>query len=448
MNICVLSGSPKGERSITYQTVLYLQKKYPDDCFETLFAGQKIHSLEKDMTPALSALKKADLLLFCYPVYTFLVPYQLHRFLELVKSSGVDFSGKFAAQLSTSMHFFDVTAHSFLRENCADMGLFYLGGLSAGMDDLLKEQGQRQARNFWELIRFRAANGIYDALPERTEKSLPPYVPSGTVQEKTPGREAVIVANLQEGDEALHAMIEDFRAQYPHETRVVNLNEYPFRGGCLGCLHCAVSGKCVYKDGFDEFLRTNIQGGSAIVYAFRIQDHSMGSRMKLYDDRQFCNGHRTVTSGMPMGYLIQGDLSREPNLKLVIEARADVGGNFLAGIATDPAGVTHLAQELDYALDRQLSLPTTFLGVGGMKIFRDLIYTMQGMMKADHKYYKEHGIYDFPQKQMGTILKMKLVGALLSNPKVQAKAGSKISEGMLMPYTKLFRELERQEGKK
>ena len=35
-----------------------------------------------------------------------------------------------------------------------------------------------------------------------------------------------------------------------------------------------------------------------------------------------------------------------------------------------------------------------------MKIFRDLIYVMcRGMMKADHKFYKEHGIYDFPYKQ-------------------------------------------------
>ncbi len=47
-----------------------------------------------------------------------------------------------------------------------------------------------------------------------------------------------------------------------------------------------------------------------------------------------------------------------------------------------------------------------------MKIFRDLIWIMQGMMKADHKFYKEHGFYDFPQKQKGTILKMKLVGML------------------------------------
>ena len=48
MNILVLNGSPKGENSITLQTVLYLQKRFPEVSFETLHAGQKIKQLEKD----------------------------------------------------------------------------------------------------------------------------------------------------------------------------------------------------------------------------------------------------------------------------------------------------------------------------------------------------------------------------------------------------------------
>ena len=32
-----------------------------------------------------------------------------------------------------------------------------------------------------------------------------------------------------------------------------------------------------------------------------------------------------------------------------------------------------------------------------MKIFRDLIWMMRGLMKADHEFYKAHGMYDFPQ---------------------------------------------------
>ena len=33
-------------------------------------------------------------------------------------------------------------------------------------------------------------------------------------------------------------------------------------------------------------------------------------------------------------------------------------------------------------------------------------------MKADHKFYKAHGIYDFPLKQKKRILQMKLVGQI------------------------------------
>ena len=80
MNILVVNGSPKGKYSITLQTVRYWQILYPQHSFTELHAGQRIKALEKDFAPALEALQKADLILFSYPVYTFLAPYQLHRF--------------------------------------------------------------------------------------------------------------------------------------------------------------------------------------------------------------------------------------------------------------------------------------------------------------------------------------------------------------------------------
>ena len=173
----------------------------------------------------------------------------------------------------------------------------------------------------------------------------------------------------------------------------------------------------------------------------------MGALFKMYDDRNFCNGHRTVTIGMPVGYLVSGDLSREFNLQTIIEARAQVGTNFLAGIATDetnPDGeIDRLAQTLSYALAHKYVPPQNFYGIGGMKIFRDLIWLMQGMMRADHKFYKSHGQYDFPQKKRGMMLKMYLVGALLANEKIKAKMGNKMNEGMLMPYEKMFREMDK-----
>ena len=235
-------------------------------------------------------------------------------------------------------------------------------------------------------------------------------------------------------------MIDRFRASCGYATRLVNIREFPFRGGCLSCFGCATNGICVYADGFDSYLRENIQTAQAIIIAFTIKDHSMGSRFKMYDDRQFCNGHRTVTMGKPFGYIISGDYRAEKNLQTIIEGRAEVGGNFLAGIATDEKDTDHsidtLAAKIVYAADHHYIQPPNFLGVGGMKIFRDLIWLMQGMMRADHKFYKSHGQYDFPQKKCGTMIKMYLVGALMSNEKLMKKAGNKVKEGMIAPYKK------------
>ena len=86
--------------------------------------------------------------------------------------------------------------------------------------------------------------------------------------------------------------------------------------------------------------------------------------------------------------------------------------------------------------------PQNFYGVGGMKIFRDLIWIMQGMMKADYQFFKQHGQFDFPQKKKGTILGMYVVGAMLSSKKIKAKMGNKMTEGMLMPYKKTLEKVE------
>ena len=52
MRILVLNGSPKGEYSITLQTIRFLEIVYPESHFEVLHVGQKIRSLEKDFTEA------------------------------------------------------------------------------------------------------------------------------------------------------------------------------------------------------------------------------------------------------------------------------------------------------------------------------------------------------------------------------------------------------------
>ena len=450
MKIAVINGSPKGKYSITLQTVLYLEKKFPQHEFSVLNAGQQIKALEKNFDKAKNLLESSDAVLFSYPVYTFLAPSQLHRFIELMKSEKVDVSGKYATQISTSKHFYDITAHKYIEENALDMGMRYIRGLSADMEDLLEEKGREDAEKFFERFLWSVSEEIYtsaSAAAVTYSQVSPTQAAENT--EKKDGKDIIILTDETNSASNLSAMINRFRNVFGYRTRIVNISEFPLAGGCLGCFRCAVSEKCVYKDGFDTFLRENIQKADAIVYAFNISDHSMGSRFKMYDDRNFCNGHRTVTVGMPVGYLVSGNYSAEINLRNVIEARSETGGNFLAGVATDEYDtdkqIDTLAKTLTFALETKHTAPANFWGVGGMKIFRDLIYQMRGMMRADHKFYKKQGIYDFPQKNKGKSMLMYAVGALLSSEKILSKMGNKMNEGMLMPYEQILKKLDNEE---
>jgi len=455
MKVLVLNGSPSGDNSVTLQTALYIEKFFPDTEFEILHVGRRIKSIEKDFGPSRAALESADLLLFCYPVYTFLVPAQLHRFLELIKENRVDLTGKYATQLTTSKHFYDTTAHQFIQDNCADLGLRYVRGLSADMEDLLSRKGRQDALDFFRFVRWSMERGLREpVLPRRTER---PELRTALVPDAAPGNAAAhrvaVVTDMDEtADPRLAAMIARFRAVSDAQVQLVNLREFPFAGGCLGCFHCAADGKCIYTDGFDTLLRDRIQTADAIVYAYAVRDHSMGYRFKLYDDRQFCNGHRTVTMGKPVGYLVDGYLADEPNLVTLMEARAQVGGNFLAGIATDAADpdseIDALAQTLSYALRTGYQPPKNFYGVGGLKIFRDLIYQMRGLMREDHRFYKQHGFYDFPQKRRGTIAGMYLVGSMMKNETLSKKLSSKMTKGMIMPYKLVLDKAGPRRGKK
>lgn len=447
MKFAVINGSPKGKNSITIQSVKYLSIIHPEHEFEILNAGSGIHGLRKDFSRAKALLDSCDAVIFSYPVYTFICPAQLHEFIALMKENDIDIKGKPATQISTSKHFYDVTAHRYIEDNCADLGLNYIRGLSADMDDLTTKKGQKELEDFFDYFMFSIENKLYQPKPVFTDDFTPVVSQKVEPETKKTDKTVVVVTDAKEDDTSLLAMIEKFKATYSGKTKVINLNDVNIKGGCLGCLHCSVSGKCVYNDKFDEFLRNEIQNTEATVYAFSVKDHSMGVRFKLFDDRQFCNGHRTVTMGKSVSYLISGNLSQEENLRMIINARAEAGGNFLCGIATDEKNpdeeIEQLVKKLEWVMEKKYNTPSNFFGVGGIRIFRDLIYMMRGMMRADHKFYKKNGFYDFPQKKLPVSLAMYAVGSVFANEKVLKKAGPYITKGMVMPYQKVLDEAEK-----
>ena len=155
MQVAVLNGSPKGEMSVTMQYVRYLQKVFPEHKLKIHHISQRIKRLEQDeevFSQIIDEVHSSDAVLWASPVYYWLVPAQYKRFIELIWERGVAkaFAGKYAASLTTSINFYDFTAHQYLQAISEDLDMRFVGPFSAYMYDLLEEANRDALRCFAE----------------------------------------------------------------------------------------------------------------------------------------------------------------------------------------------------------------------------------------------------------------------------------------------------------
>jgi NAD(P)H-dependent FMN reductase len=135
MKIIVLNGSPKGDLSVTMQYVKFIQKKYPQHEMEILNISSQIKKLEDDekaFNAVIDDIRSSEGVIWGVPLYVCLVPSQYKRFIELIseRNAGGAFTGKYAAVITTSIHFYDHTAHNYMRGICEDLGMRFAGSFS------------------------------------------------------------------------------------------------------------------------------------------------------------------------------------------------------------------------------------------------------------------------------------------------------------------------------
>jgi hypothetical protein len=99
-----------------------------------------------------------------------------------------------------------------------------------------------------------------------------------------------------------------------------------------------------------------------------------------------------------------------------------------------------LGDQILWGIEAGFSRPPSFLGVGGHKVFRDLIYSMRGVMKADHVYYKEHGLYDFPQKDLKSLALNLLFLSMRSIPSLRSRMYKEGNKRMIGPLEKVLKQ--------
>jgi len=451
MKICVINGSPHGERGMSARYTRYLAKKLPQHSFEVLEVAKKIHALQRDgrrMDAVVAAMVEADAVIWCFPVYFMLVSAQLKRFIEmLLEHDGArGLRGKPCTAVSTSAHFFDHTAHDYLAGVSSDLGMAYVQGFSAEMKDLLSAQGRRDLQGFARDFFARVEAGLppYPVVaPVRWE---PPAFHEAPLPEAAPGtgqQKVLLITDEGPGDHNLRQMTRLFERVVRLPVERLDLEQLRMDGGCLGCMHCADGDPCRYRDQYAEVFDRLVRPADVVIYAGAVRDRYLSSRLKTFQDRYFRNGHRPVGKRQALGFIISGPLGQLHPLNEILEANVQVSHNHRLGTVTDEdtdaAVTTARLQELARAAERWAAdpwfAPPNFLGVGGIKIFRDLVYENRGILSADHYFYRENGLYDFPQHQWGKRLFMDAVLLSKRIPFVRDRAMKLLYAGLKRSFS-------------
>lgn len=455
MKIIVLNGSPKGDVSVTMQYVGYLQKVMPEHEFQITNVALQVKRLENDkeaFAAVIEKVRQSGAVLWAFPLYVLVVHGNYKRFIELISERGVRdaFTGKYAAALSTSIHFFDHTSHNYIHAICDDLEMRFVDSFSADMNDLFKPECREQLTHFGR--QFLHAIETKGATPRRYPALQPRefvYEPGNKSAGLPVGDKKIVIVHDEDDPHSnLGKMIARFRNRLDGNIDEINIRQLKING-CLGCLQCSSKNECFYtgKDDYIEFYRSTVMTADILIYAGRMVDRWLSSRWKTYFDRIFCNSHTPVLQNKQVALLVSGPYSQEQNIEETVRGFFQFQGANYLGYVSDEFGTS---SEIDALLDRLAASalesaenrylrPQTFLGEGGMKIFRDEMYgRLRTVFMADHQAYKRLGIYKtFPQNQFGIMMLNFFVAPLVNLTPIRKKFDSMMIEQMVQPLKKL-----------
>ena len=456
MKILVLHGSPKGEESVTMQYSKFLMKKFPELEWAVENIGSMINVIEKDAArfdAVINSVRGADFIIWSFPVYFLLVPYQVKRFIEIVyERNCIDaFKGKYAAAIMTSIHYQDHIAKNYIHAVSEDLGMNYCASFTPEMNDLMKEKIKK------DIVTF--ANNIFSDCESKkpASRAFSTLKENSFIYNSIGAQNAVIDSNARvriicdsTGNSSAKEAALQIAARF-NNTVTGDLAEVNIKGGCLGCLRCGLKGECVY-DGTDDyraFHQKMIMDADIVFFVGEIRDRFLSSRFKLFFDRSFYRNHMPSLSGKQIGWVVLGELSSIPNIRQFIEAYCEVSQANIAGIVSSESNdqqafsndIDLLSERAGFFYKEKFIAPDTFLGNGGRRIFRDEIWSsMRVIFSADYKFYKKNKKFDFPTRKLVNRTVIPLLAWLLRIPALRNVLNKNMKKGMIDGLSKIVNE--------
>jgi len=417
MKIIVLNGSPKGKYSITLQYVNFLQKKFGQHEFKMLNISQLIKKIEKEKAyfdELIQDIDRADAIIWSFGLWVLAVPAQYMRFIELISERKAEyaFSGKYTAAISTSIQFYDHTAHNYMRAVCEDLNMRFVESVSFYILDFMKEEKRQDLTLFFESFQSTIENNLATTRQFSPIEIISFTYQPGEIQSRIEtDKKILVITDDSREDSNLGKMIRHFLAMFKKEPELIDLNDIDIKGACIGCMTCGYEYKCHYKDGFEDFYNNRVRAADILIFAGEMKGRYLSSTWKTFFDRAFFWNHTPSLENKQIAYIISGPISQNANLSQIFEGNV-TARQFanLVDIVSDESGdsaqidaiLQRLADQAVFYADRSFIRPKNFLSVGGHKVFRDEIFGhIRGVWQADYRHYRKNGLFDFEQKKWG-----------------------------------------------
>lgn len=256
MRITVLGGSPKGTASVTMQYMKYIEKRFPGHDYEYHQVAQRISNLERapeKFQTVVDSLTESDLVVWAFPVYYMLCCAQYKRFIELLaERCPLRLKGIPAAILTTSIRFYDHTAHNYIQRVCSELGMPFCGGYSAESSDLFKGSERERLVCFFQTALERVGQRRFQYAPAFSPSpTLTGYEPGGSRRIAAGGR-WMVLADLPGSGGNLGKMVSGLVNTIDGNVEMVDISKVDFKP-CTGCCRCGPDNICIHGD--DPFIK-------------------------------------------------------------------------------------------------------------------------------------------------------------------------------------------------
>ena len=244
MKIAVMNGSPKAKQSITLHHIHYMMKAVPEHEIDIINVANRIAKIEKDQAlfdDIISRMAQSDAVIWSFPVYYALIPSQLKRFFELIfeRCPVGSFDGKYATSFTTSINFFDHTAHNYIQGVCEALGFRYVRSYSAHMNDFFHADKRDGMIAFYRwFIRMVGQNVVVNRKYAIHCADAIVYEPGRIeARDSTVSQKVLLLTDQEKTDTNLANMVDVFQKVSPMPVTIKNIHDIDMKKRLYRLLH-------------------------------------------------------------------------------------------------------------------------------------------------------------------------------------------------------------------